>query len=244
MKRLILAAFILVVALAMPARAGEIATLEPIGFSADGAVFAFEEHGIQDGSGFPYANLYFLDLAEDSFLSPSPVRIRIDDDRASVETAQKQARERASALFRQFSPDRHPGRAVVSNPATELSADPHQAEFLPRWLKPSPDRSVVLRLEEFPLAAGGLCADIGEQTKGYRLLKTVPGSGKPATLLHEDKTIPKSRKCPLSYRLSEVRVLEKPNSDFSAVAIIGVESLGFEGPDIRFIATPVPLNWD
>ena len=33
--------------------AADIASVRPIGFSSDGAVFAFEEYGIQDGSGFP-----------------------------------------------------------------------------------------------------------------------------------------------------------------------------------------------
>ncbi|MGE6786024.1 DUF2259 domain-containing protein, partial [Ensifer adhaerens] len=40
-------------ATASPALAGDYAALQPIGFSADGNVFAFEEYGVQDGSGFP-----------------------------------------------------------------------------------------------------------------------------------------------------------------------------------------------
>ena len=48
---------------AASARAGDVAELEILGFSDDGGVFAFEEYGVQDGSGFPYANRYYIDTA-------------------------------------------------------------------------------------------------------------------------------------------------------------------------------------
>ncbi|TIL61031.1 MAG: hypothetical protein E5Y89_28055, partial [Mesorhizobium sp.] len=40
------------------AGAGDVAELEILGFSKDGGVFAFEEYGVQDGSGYPYASRY------------------------------------------------------------------------------------------------------------------------------------------------------------------------------------------
>jgi hypothetical protein len=40
------------------AQAGDAAKLDILGFSKDGGVFAFEEYGVQDGSGFPYANRF------------------------------------------------------------------------------------------------------------------------------------------------------------------------------------------
>src|SRR5690606_36811639 len=42
-----------------PAFAGDTASLDVLGYSPDGKVFAFEEYGIADGSGFPYSNIYF-----------------------------------------------------------------------------------------------------------------------------------------------------------------------------------------
>ncbi|MBZ9963064.1 DUF2259 domain-containing protein [Mesorhizobium sp. B292B1B] len=42
------------------ARAGDVAELEILGFTKDGGVFAFEEYGVQDGSGFPCGNRYSL----------------------------------------------------------------------------------------------------------------------------------------------------------------------------------------
>jgi predicted secreted protein len=46
-------------------------------------VFAFEEYGVQDGSGFPYANRFYIDVDTDSFIvADSPIRVRIDDEDA------------------------------------------------------------------------------------------------------------------------------------------------------------------
>ena len=73
----LLTAFAVLGALA-PAKAGDAATLNVLGFSSDGAIFAFEEYGVQDGSGFPYANRYYIDTATDTFLPGSPIRKRID----------------------------------------------------------------------------------------------------------------------------------------------------------------------
>ena len=62
-----------------PAAAGDAAELGILGFSADGGVFAFEEYGIQDGSGFPYSSIFIIDTAKDAFIPGTPIRVRIDD---------------------------------------------------------------------------------------------------------------------------------------------------------------------
>ncbi|MGQ3280698.1 MAG: DUF2259 domain-containing protein, partial [Shinella sp.] len=41
------------------ASAGDFSTFQTLGFSPDGKVYAFEEFGVQDGSGFPYSTVYF-----------------------------------------------------------------------------------------------------------------------------------------------------------------------------------------
>ncbi|HEY9058290.1 MAG TPA: DUF2259 domain-containing protein [Aurantimonas sp.] len=229
--------------LASPLRAsaGEVATFEPLGFSEDGGVYAFGQHGIQDGSGFPYAEIFFLDLAEDRFLPPSPVRIRIEEDGAGVADAREQAREAAQPLFTTYDPEAHPGSLVVANPPTELSADPYRARFLPRPIEPTPDKPVELRLEPIPLSGGKACEVFGT-SYGFRLVRIATEPGDSAVLIHEDTAIPESRGCPLDYSLSEIRVYERPTGGFSSVAIIGVKSVGFEGPDLRYIANPLPMD--
>ena len=53
--------------LATPAFAGDRALVDIIGYSENANYFAFEEFGIQDGSGFAYSNIYVVDLETDSW---------------------------------------------------------------------------------------------------------------------------------------------------------------------------------
>lgn len=63
------AAFALLVGLGTtPAFAVDYARVDVMGFSANGSRFAFEEYGIQDGSGFPYSNIYLFDVDRDAWL--------------------------------------------------------------------------------------------------------------------------------------------------------------------------------
>ncbi|MEF2550583.1 DUF2259 domain-containing protein [Aurantimonas sp. A2-1-M11] len=239
LRSLMLAA--LLAAAPATARAGDFATLQSYGFSADGSVYAFGQSGIQDGSGFPYAEIFFLDVNEDRFLAPSPVRVRLDDDSATLDMAMDEARSRAASLFDTHDPQPDAGQLVFASPAAELPDDPHRARFLPRAMAPSSDRLVELRIETIPLSGPAHCTGFGE-TVGYRLVRIATKPGTAAQLVHEDSSIPESRGCPLDYRVSEVRVLQRPDGGFAAVAIIGVEQVGFEGPDLRFIANPVPVD--
>lgn len=223
------------------AKAGDFATLESYGFSSDGQVYAFGQSGIHDGSGFPYAEIFFLDLADDRFIAPSPIRVRLDDEAATLDMAREEARSRAAPLFAEHDPRPDAGLLVFAKPATELSDDPHRARFLPRAIAPSPDRPVELRIETLSLAGPSHCGDFGE-TVGYRLVRIAAEPGATARLVHEDTSIPESRGCPLDYSIAEVRVLERPDGSFAAVAIIAVEQVGFEGPDLRYIANPVPMD--
>ncbi|TGW02055.1 DUF2259 domain-containing protein, partial [Mesorhizobium sp. M2D.F.Ca.ET.145.01.1.1] len=100
MRMLFLFAVFLAAQLAasIAAQAGDVAELEILGFTRDGSVFAFEEYGVQDGSGFPYANRYYIDTSSDSFLKGTPIRVRLDDENATFDAARVQARQKGEAI--------------------------------------------------------------------------------------------------------------------------------------------------
>src|SRR5690606_23869442 len=109
-----------------PSLAGDTAQLQILGFSADGRIFAFEEYGVQDGSGFPYANRFYIDTTTDSYISGSPIRVRLDDETRDVAAARREARERGESVIAQSELDANPGFTAAFNPVTELSADPER----------------------------------------------------------------------------------------------------------------------
>ena len=217
---------------ASAASAGDYADREIIGFSPDGATFAFEEYGVEDGSGFPYSSIFVIDVATDNWVPGSPVRLRDEDESRPLSDLRREARAKASGLLGQHN-IAVPGAVVASNPATETSADPYRVTFLPRLIVPPSGTGMRLELAEAEMPAAD-CPDVGQAFKGYQL--TLTGSGGPQGL-HADTNIPKSRRCPIGYAISDV-VTYYPDAggDPSIAVIVSVYSVGFEGPDRRFLA--------
>lgn len=233
----LLAALVLVsTAACLPARAGDVAELEILGFSHDGGVFAFEEYGVQDGSGFPYANRYYIDTATDSFLSGTPIRVRLEDDGASLNTARWQAREKGEKIVPQAELAANRGITAGFNPVTEVSADPYRMVVNPRPIFPTGE-TLEFRLQEIALnnlPGMEACGSQGE-INGFRLLRIDAQDGGTTRLLHDDKTIPKSRGCPSGYRIGGIQTFSIDKLSAYAV-LIAVRQYGFEGPDYRWIA--------
>lgn len=230
-------------AIAAPqALAGDYANFQPIGFSSDGKVFAFEEYGVEDGSGFPYSTVYLLDTRADSFLPGSPVRARDETDGGTLQRARRDSRRRAAPLIDAYRLADTPGTLVAFNPITEVDADPHRLRYA-SFPADAPFRKTYrLEIKEKAFAANGICKDLLETIKGFSLLMTEK-AGKPASdVLHDDARIPESRRCPTGYRIGGV--VTRVNDDGSEVHVVMVLvlSLGFEGTtDGRWIAVPTWL---
>ena len=241
MLRLRLMAAALVAAIVLScgaARAGDTASIAILGFSPDGGIFAFEEYGIQDGSGFPYANRYYIDTQSDSFLPGTPVRVRIDDEQATLAAARQEARQEGQEVIADSELD--PGFTAGWNAVSELSADPHRLRVNPRPVFPPIDEDVEMRLEERHLEPPQGCEAMGEM-KGFTLLRIATQPGGETVTVHEDQSIPSSRGCPLGYRLTGIQTFYPEAGTPVFATIIAIRRFGFEGPDHRFIAVTGPL---
>ncbi|MDX8521438.1 DUF2259 domain-containing protein [Mesorhizobium dulcispinae] len=216
------------------AYAGDVAELEILGFSKDGGIFAFEEYGVQDGSGFPYANRYYIDTATDTFLEGTPVRVRLDDEAATIEAARLQSRQKGEAIVSQAELAANRGITAGFNAVTELSADPYRMAVNPRPIFSPVDDLLEFRLDEVAVNDTEGCQSQGE-INGFRLLRIEAKDGGKTELLHEDKSIPKSRGCPNGYRIGAVQTFSMQGLSAYAV-LIAVRQYGFEGPDFRWIA--------
>lgn len=223
-------------AAAVPAHAGDVATRNVIGFSADGGIFAFEEYGIQDGSGFPYANRYYIDTANDRFLSGSPVRVRIDDENATLDEARQQAREKGEAVAREADLAANPGYVAGANGIGEWSADPMHMIVNPRPVFPAIDAPLEFRIDALPAPPEPRCGGM-EELRALRVWRVRIGAGAAVELIHDDKgLIPTSRACPTGYRIAEVRTFFPDAGPAVFALTLAVEGFGFEGPDYRYIA--------
>ncbi len=243
-KRLFAHAFSLFVltlalCLAKPANAGDFAERQILGFSPDGRYFAFEQFGVQDGSGFPYADIFVIDTATDEWVKGSPFRVLLKDERAQLKWARRDAFAKAGKLLKKLVISQ-PGRLLASNPPGELSADPHEVRVNARAAILQLTEPWTFRLEEIPLASRR-CADyLSQPAQGFRL--TVQKQGGAPRVLHSDASIPNSRGCPLRYAISDIAVLEPDAGRRIFAVLVSVYVFGFEGPDRRFLAVTGALR--
>ncbi len=220
---------------ATASRAGDTATLEVLGFGPDGRIFAFEEYGVQDGSGFPYANLFYIDTTSDKFLPGTPIRVRLDDENATLQAAREEARRRSQTIAADALLAQNPGFLAGANAVTELSADPFRMKVNPRPVFPPIDDPLEFQLEEVEVTTPDRCRDLGEM-KGFRLLQGATAQGRTARVIHADTGIPASRGCPLGYSLAAVQTFYPEAGTPVFAVLIAVRGFGFEGPDHRFMA--------
>ena len=221
------------------ASAGDFSTFQSLGFSPDGKIYAFEEFGVQDGSGFPYSTIYFIDTQKDAYLSGTPIRVRIDDEETDIAKARAESREKAKPLIGQHKVLSNPGVLAAFNPMGEVGADRRRIEYFQHAVEPMPGGSYALALDEIPLDLSQTCRDLTpDGAKGFRLTLVRRDGEAADRLLHEDARVPESRNCPSAYQISGAVTFQPLAGDPVHVALVLVRSFGFEGSDGRWIAIP------
>jgi predicted secreted protein len=233
-----LAASLLAIALAGPAVAGDRALIDFLGFSDDGQYFAFEEFGEQDGSGFPYSNIYVLDVGADKWVSGTPVRVLLEDETASEKEARQQAAEQAAPTLGKFGIDGNLDLIAV-NADGEMGDGSFITFGLPGYFPNNVQGAYTLTLSPFFAESPADCEGlIGEKAKG--IILTLSGGPEGEREIYRDKTVlPESRGCPSVYRIYAIVAPPYTTPPGGHVAIIATYPFGFEGPDRRFIAIPL-----
>lgn len=219
-----------------PASAGDTASLNVLGYSPDGKVFAFEEYGVSDGAGFPYSNIYFIDVAANAFLPGTPIRVHMEEE-GPLGKVREMAQAKAAALATQYQVADNPGVIVAYNPPSELGSDPGKLRFYPYVSAPpyGYTYTLVLREKDFPISKD--CAGFADSYKGFTLRLTEYQGQPMDKVLHDDTSVPKSRLCPNEYRIGAV--VSSEIREVTPMAMILVGTYGFEGNDRRWIAVPV-----
>lgn len=224
---------LLLTAATISARAADNAERAVIGFSPDGRYFAFEQYGVQDGSGFPYSEIFVIDVNANSWVKGSPFRARVEDDGALLSAARTKAAKAASGLISALKIS-EPGQILASQPVTEVSPDRRRVSFDAFYQLHKATGRYTLSLDLVPFPAPQNCyADDGKQM-GFKLTIT-DNEQKTSKEVYADTAIPSSRYCPRDYDIADVVV------HGAHVALIGVYTPGFEGADRRLIAVPFKL---
>jgi len=219
--------------------AGDRALIDYIGFSPDFRYLAFEEFGIQDGSGFAYANLYVVDLESDSWVVGTPIRVQAEAEENSLADIRAEAMAQAESHITGFGIDT-PVEIVALIGDGVPEQDGKALSFgAPGYEPGAVIGDFTLRLSTFPTEAASPCTEwFDMEPQGYQLEISDSGIDR---LVHRDEGLPRSRGCPVDYRLYGVVMPFGGAIPANAVAIVSVYPRGFEGPDRRFLAVPLGL---
>jgi len=222
--------------LAVGVRAGDYAKLNFIGFSKSGKYLAFEEYGVQDGSGFPYSAFYVVNVETNSYAA-GPFESRLESETATQLQARTKARLAAAASLRKFGIiERNTGSLVISRLFTDLTVqrldDPETktkkikfAEFVDSMYTEG-DYDLTLDLVEQKTKACEI-----EELPVYKIALTLKDNkADTTTVLQKDATLPPSRGCPIGYDMQYVYLYKN-----NIAVFLNYLTTGFEGPDLRYI---------
>lgn len=219
--------------------AADAAQLRFLGFTEKGDYLSFQQFGQEDGSGTLYAIIYFLDVAKNDYALP-PIKTTLTEDEQAalgkditvegvVALNLKAAEESLKKL--NINPKVvNTGIHSISHPLTDISADRHQVRFsldtVYTGLPPVQTYKLQLQLKK----GTAECYGIGD-SQMFSLSLTDEAKDK-TRILQKDKKVPKSRGCPLNYRLQDVYVYKEK----MVVVFINMFQLGFEGQNMRYLA--------
>lgn len=226
----------LVFGMAVPAFAGDSAQFDAIGYSQDGRYFAFEQFGIQDGSGFAYAEIFLIDLSIDSFVGGAPFDVRIDTEMAPVADARAQAHAEAAKALAEFGISR-PAVPLALRGDGELGDDGLSISYgIPSYGLAEISGEYTLNLEIFKAPSSQDCEFFEGTPMGVAVMRQADGITQE---IYRDTSVPASRHCVITYKFYGIFNPFDSWDNASSVAVLSVWSHGFEGPDRRFIALPV-----
>jgi predicted secreted protein len=239
--------------------AAEAAALKVYGFSPDGRYFAFAQHGGQGDGGHASAEITVIDAEQDRFAPGFPVRVEPTDfeDKPGApeegEQAVAIAEKRAGARLKFLAVTR-PGQVLARDPAV-VAADT-ASYSAGNDLGPKPGGRTMSfnhpRLGRMELALtpkafdwpatsrhgrhkeAASCKQEVDWQKGAGFRLTLARAGT-SLVLADDKTIPASRHCVLSYGLAEVHAFDRPDGAVTLAVVLDMYVRGFEGEDRRFL---------
>lgn len=224
--------------LSAPVLAADRALIDVIGYSEDQRYFAFEEFGVQDGSGLAYSSIYVIDMREDRWVVGTPVRVQAEDETETLKQVRDEARADAMPRLDDLRVN-VPAELLAAIGSGVPDVDGKTLAFgLPGFGGSGEVRgNYTVTLETFATTAGSPCEDwFAEPPVGFAL--SVSDFG-PAREVHRDAVLARSRGCPAEYGIFGVYAPFQATDITRTVALISVDTYGFEGLDRRFIAQPL-----
>ena len=207
-------------------RAGDMAEFQVIGFTPGGKYFAFEQYGVQDGSGFSYSDIFIIDTTSDIWVKGSPIRVELEDE--TLSKVRKISALRAAPVLKQLN--------ILQTTQPLLNhlekRDNNGIDIFTFKLGEVFEYSLNLKHWQ---TNDVRCQRYGVSPELFSLSisKNAEVDNNPR-ILHKDYRLPRSRGCPIKYAIDQLYISK--GQEKSIAVIISVFTNGFEGSNRRFIA--------
>jgi predicted secreted protein len=216
--------FFVIMILAAALFAGDSAQFCSIGWSPDYNFYSFAQYGEQDGSGFPYADLFVVDVAQNTFVENGVERLLWKDD---IDTAAEGLHVLLSLYVKADSVLNARGISV-SRQVRPIFLNTGNECVTAQWRMGEKSFSIDMKQE----AKG----DPGSfESEAAFHLELLMDNAETMTIGNKDRF----RKNVLRYDID--RVFQPPENN-SMVILIRMTKLGFEGPDTRYMVETIKLN--
>ncbi|MBY5550381.1 DUF2259 domain-containing protein [Rhizobium leguminosarum] len=237
-KRLIIGGMLAVAFAGLPglSLAGDIANIQPIGFSADGKVFGFQEFGIEESGNLPYSNTYFIDTEDGHYLEGTPFHTELTDKDANLSKARRQNLTAARSQMDKYDLLTNPGLIAAFNPPTELGSPSKTIRYTTLATDGPPKAPYTLSLGEMPVPTPKDCAAVDRRVIGFSL-QMIEKEGAPNRQAARQATaVPAERVCSIEYRIGGAVVYQPEGGNQVHIALV----LAFDADrNGRWIAVPV-----
>ncbi|PDT03759.1 hypothetical protein CO666_14485 [Rhizobium chutanense] len=238
MKGLVIGGMLAAAFAGLPAMslAGDIASVQPIGFSADGKVFAFQEFGIEEGGNVPYSETYFIDTENGHYLEGTPFRTELTEKDANLSKARRQNLTAARSQMDKYDLLTNPGLIAAFNPPTELGSPAKTIRYTTLATDGPPKAPYTLSLGEMPVPTPKGCAAVDKRVIGFSL-QMIEKEGAPNRQAARQATaVPAERSCSVEYRIGGAMVYQPEGGNPVHIALVLAFDASRNG---RWIAVPV-----
>ncbi|MBB4290193.1 putative secreted protein [Rhizobium leguminosarum] len=217
--------------------AGDIANIQPLGFSADGKVFGFQEFGIKEESGnVPYSNTYFVDTDSGQYIEGTPFRTELTDKDANLSKARRQNLTAARSQMDKYDLLTNPGLIAAFNPPTELGSPTKTIRYTTLATDGPPKSPYTLSLGEMPVPTSKDCTALDKRVIGFSL-QMIEKEGAPnRQAARQATTVPAERICSVEYRIGGAMVYQPEGANPVHIALVLAFDAARNG---RWIAVPV-----
>jgi len=188
-----------------------------LGFSPDASHFAFANSIVKDGTGFPFARVSVIRIADDALVDSKSVTI---EDGSSWQEKEALQRAQTAASLEKYN----------ITPGRSLGEDEAVRQLHPQVLVFTSEKTAyTVNLRELTNGNVNDGSSIADTACGNKMMKVTLAAGGKTTVLHEDHIQPNSRFCSRNYKLVKVITQGK-----SLVVVVAYDSPGFNGDDTSY----------